>query len=124
MLYRLFLFHTATKRGGSTIQAQEMKFLRRVSCSKLDRIRNSDIRNELSISSINKGIRENKNKWKEHDLQSVAVLVQVCRLKKCWQIKKKMDTVTGKVPNICSVEEVWFLVLHTQCQSMHYGYET
>ena len=56
-----------TKKEESRIQAQEMKFLRRVKgCTKLDRIRNTDIRTELNILDINQKIKENKNKWKEH----------------------------------------------------------
>ena len=49
------------------IQAAEMKFLRSVKrCSRLDRIRNENIREELKIYNLNERIEENREKWKEH----------------------------------------------------------
>ena len=49
------------------IQTAEMKFLRSVKrCSRLDRIRNENIREELKIYNLNERIEENREKWKEH----------------------------------------------------------
>jgi hypothetical protein len=47
--------------------AAEMKYLRTVKgCTRLDQIRNEDIRNELDISPLSKKIIEYRNKWKSH----------------------------------------------------------
>jgi hypothetical protein len=43
-----------------------MKYLRTVkACTRLDQIRNGDIRNELGISPLNEKIQY-RNKWKAH----------------------------------------------------------
>jgi hypothetical protein len=43
----------------------EMKYLRTIKgCTRLDQIRNEDIRNELGISPLSEKIREYRNKWK------------------------------------------------------------
>jgi hypothetical protein len=44
-----------------------MKYLRAVKgCTRLDQIRNEDIRNELGISSLSEKIIEYRIKWKAH----------------------------------------------------------
>jgi hypothetical protein len=44
---------TLRKRDWNRIQAAEMKYLRTVKgCTRLDQIRNEDIRNELGISAL------------------------------------------------------------------------
>jgi hypothetical protein len=44
-----------------------MKYLRTVKgCTRLDQIRNEDIRNELGISPLSEKIIEYRNKWKAH----------------------------------------------------------
>jgi hypothetical protein len=44
-----------------------MKYLRTVKgCTRLDQIRNEDIRNELGISPLSKKIIQYRNKWKAH----------------------------------------------------------
>jgi hypothetical protein len=44
-----------------------MKYLRTVKgCTRLDKIRNEDIRNELCISPLSEKIIEYRNKWKVH----------------------------------------------------------
>jgi hypothetical protein len=35
-------------------------------CTRLDQIRNEDVRNELGISHLNEKIIEYRNKWKAH----------------------------------------------------------
>jgi hypothetical protein len=58
---------TMRKRDWNTIQAAEMKYLRTVKgCTRLDQIRNEDIRNELGISPLSEKIIEYWNKWKAH----------------------------------------------------------
>lgn len=58
---------TATKKQESKIQASEMKFLRGVKgCTKLDHIRNEEIREELEIFNLNDRLNDNKQQWKEH----------------------------------------------------------
>jgi hypothetical protein len=56
---------TLRKRDRNRIQAAEMKYLRTVKgCTRLNQIRNEDIRNELDISPLSEKIIECKNKWK------------------------------------------------------------
>jgi hypothetical protein len=56
-----------SKKDKDKIQAAEMRFLRRVKgCTRVDRIRNIDIRAELNIYIINNRLEENKEKWKQH----------------------------------------------------------
>jgi hypothetical protein len=56
---------TLRKRDWNRIQAAEIKYLRTVKgCTRLDQIRNEDIRNELGISPLNEKIIEYRNKWK------------------------------------------------------------
>jgi hypothetical protein len=44
-----------------------MKYLRRVKgCTRLDQIRNKDIRNELGISPLSEKITQYRNKWRTH----------------------------------------------------------
>jgi len=48
---------TLRKRDWNRIQAAEMKYLRTVKgCTRLDQIRNEDIRNELGISPLSEKI--------------------------------------------------------------------
>lgn len=56
---------TIKTNQGNRIQAAEMKFLRRVKLFNYH-IRNEDIREELSIYSINDKIKDYKRKWSEH----------------------------------------------------------
>lgn len=66
LLYGSESWITTTKHE-SKIQAAEMKFLRRVKgCTRMDQIRNEDIREELQIYSIKEKITNNKEQWKEH----------------------------------------------------------
>ena len=56
-----------TQKLNSKIQAAEMKFLRSVKgCTRMDKIRNDAIREELNIESVNNKIIENRQKWIEH----------------------------------------------------------
>jgi hypothetical protein len=58
---------TPRKRDWNRIQAAEMKYLRTIKgCTRLDQIRNEDIRNELGISPLSEKIIEYRNKWKAH----------------------------------------------------------
>jgi hypothetical protein len=58
---------TPRKRDWNRIQAAEMKYLRTVKgCSRLDQIRNEDIRNELGISPLSLKIIEYMNNLKAH----------------------------------------------------------
>jgi hypothetical protein len=58
---------TSRKRDWNRIQASEMKYLRTVKgCTRLEGIRNEDIRNELGISPLSEKIIEYRNKWKTH----------------------------------------------------------
>lgn len=55
------------ERDRSKIQSAEMKFLRRVKgCTKMDQIRNEDIREELNIYSIHEKLEEYKDNWRTH----------------------------------------------------------
>lgn len=55
------------KKDISHIQATEMKFLRSVKgCTRMDRLHNESIRNELEIFSIVDKLEEHKYQWKEH----------------------------------------------------------
>jgi ribosomal protein L20 len=55
------------KKDKDKIQAAEMRFLRTVKgCTRVDRIRNVDIRAELNIYNINNTLEENKENWKQH----------------------------------------------------------
>jgi hypothetical protein len=47
------------------IQAAQIKYLR-TGCTRLDQIRNEDVRNELSISPLSEKVTEYSNKWKAH----------------------------------------------------------
>jgi hypothetical protein len=54
------------KSDWTRIQAAEIKYLRKVKgCTRLDQIRNEDIRNELGNSPLSE-IIEYRNKWKAH----------------------------------------------------------
>jgi hypothetical protein len=56
---------TLRKGDWNTIQATEMKYLRKVKrCTRLDQIRNEDIRNELGISPLSEKIIQYRNKLK------------------------------------------------------------
>ena len=56
-----------SKKQEQRIQTQEMKFLRRVKgCTRLDRIRNEDIRRELNVDSLNDLVKDLRKDWKEH----------------------------------------------------------
>jgi hypothetical protein len=58
---------TLRKRDWNRIQAAKMKYLRTVKgCTRLDQIRNEDIRHELGISPLSEKIIEYRNKWKSH----------------------------------------------------------
>jgi hypothetical protein len=58
---------TPRKRDWNRIQAAESKHLRTVKgCTRLDQIRNEDIRNELGISPLSEKIIEYRNKQKTH----------------------------------------------------------
>jgi hypothetical protein len=54
---------TPRKRDWNRIQGTEMKYLRTVKgCTRLDQIRNEDIRKELGISPLSEKIKEYRNK--------------------------------------------------------------
>jgi hypothetical protein len=58
---------TQRKRDWNRIQAAEMKCLRTVKgCTRLDQVRNEDIRKELGIFPLSENIIEYRNKWKAH----------------------------------------------------------
>jgi hypothetical protein len=58
---------TPRKTDWNRIQAAEIKYLRTVKgCTRLDQIRNEDIRNEFGISPLSEKIIEHKNKLKAH----------------------------------------------------------
>jgi hypothetical protein len=58
---------TLRQRDWNRIQAAETKYIRTVKgCTRLDQIRNEDIRNELEISPLSEKIIEYRNKWKAH----------------------------------------------------------
>jgi hypothetical protein len=49
------------------IQSAEMRFLRSAKgCTRLDTIRNEDIRKELGVFSVNDRIRRYRQDWLEH----------------------------------------------------------
>ena len=55
------------KSHKTRIQAAEIKFLRSVkSCSKQDRFRNEEIREELEIYNLNEKIEMHRRNWKDH----------------------------------------------------------
>jgi hypothetical protein len=56
------------KRDMRKLQAAKMRFLRSVKgCTRLDKIRNEDIRNELGVFSVNDRIRRRyRQDWLEH----------------------------------------------------------
>jgi hypothetical protein len=90
-----------------------MKYLRTVEgCTRLDKIRNEDIRNELGISPLSKKIIEYRNKWKahlhgiEHPAFHYRHIISTIQKTRHRQTKKKMerDTTTleagtGDSPN-------------------------
>jgi hypothetical protein len=56
-----------SKREESKIQSSEMLFLRSVKgCSRIYRIKNDDIRQELSIFTLKDKIKDNKVRWCQH----------------------------------------------------------
>ena len=56
-----------TRKMDSRIQAAEMRFLRNVfGCTRLDRIRNTDIRSFLSVTPLNEKIIQNRRNWCSH----------------------------------------------------------
>ncbi|KAJ4431066.1 hypothetical protein ANN_19659 [Periplaneta americana] len=56
-----------TQRQISTIQSAEMRFLRSIKgCTRLDRIRSDEIREELNIESVDNKIIENRRYWIEY----------------------------------------------------------
>ena len=58
---------TIGRREESRLQSAEMWFLRAVKgCTRLDRIRNDDIRAELRMQPLNAKIKSYRNRWKEH----------------------------------------------------------
>jgi hypothetical protein len=73
---------TARKRDWKRIQAAEMKYLRTVKgCTRVDQIRNEDIRNELGISPLSEKIIEYRNKWKAHlrRMEHTRISLQACK---------------------------------------------
>jgi hypothetical protein len=61
------MINVALFRDWNRIQAAEMNYLRTVKgCTRLDRIRNEDIMNELGISPLSEKIIECRNKWKAY----------------------------------------------------------
>jgi hypothetical protein len=58
---------TMIKKDMQKIQAAEMRFLRSVKGrTRLDKIKNKDIRKELGVFSINARIRRYRQDWLEH----------------------------------------------------------
>jgi hypothetical protein len=56
-----------SKREGSKIQSSEMLFLRSVKgCSRIDRIKNDDIRQEVNIFTLKDKIKYNEVIWCQH----------------------------------------------------------
>lgn len=55
------------RKDRSKIEASEMAFLRSVKgCTKYDRIRSDDIRQELQMFKLTSRIEQNKENWREH----------------------------------------------------------
>jgi hypothetical protein len=55
------------KKDISRIQSAEMKFLRSVKgCTRMDHIRNEEIRTELKMYAIQNKIREYRIRWSTH----------------------------------------------------------
>lgn len=85
------------------VAKQELKFLRTVKgCSKLDRIRNNDITNELNIFDIYGKIREFRTN-EGTDFQSITL--QICHQREYRQIDEKLGTATSEMPKILSEKE-------------------
>jgi hypothetical protein len=58
---------TLRKRDWNRIQATEKKYLRTVKgCTRLNQIRNEDMRNELGISPLSEKLTEYRNKWEKN----------------------------------------------------------
>jgi hypothetical protein len=60
-----------------------MKYLRTVKgCTRLDQIRNEDMRNETGISTLSEKIIEYRNKWKAHlqRMEHNRILLQTCKI--------------------------------------------
>jgi hypothetical protein len=56
---------TLKKTDWNIIQAADIKYLRTVKgCTKIDQLRNEDIRNELGIPPLYEKITEYRDKWK------------------------------------------------------------
>lgn len=52
------------------IESSEMKFLRSVKgCTRLDKLRNTQIRDELGVQAVTDKLQEYKHRWKEHILR-------------------------------------------------------
>jgi hypothetical protein len=63
-----------------------MKYLRTVKRStRLDQIRNEDIRNELGISPLSEKIIEHRNKWKAHlqRMEHTRIPLQAFKYQQC-----------------------------------------
>jgi hypothetical protein len=59
-----------------------MKYLRTVKgCTRLDQIRNVEIRNEMGISPLSENIIEYRNKWKAHlqRMEHTGIPLQACK---------------------------------------------
>jgi hypothetical protein len=73
--------------SGKKRQAAETRFLRSVKgCTRLDKIRNGDIRKELGVFSITDRIRRYRQDWLEHvaRMEEGRVPKQVQRKKRSW----------------------------------------
>jgi hypothetical protein len=58
----------ASEKDSSRMQATEMKFLRRVEgITKLDRVRNEDVRKEFGIYAMNDKIKQKRTEWQHKD---------------------------------------------------------
>lgn len=84
---------TITKMNERRIQTSEMRFLRRAAgYTRMDRKRNTEIRQELGVEDVNEMIREYRRKWREH----VERMEDDRIPKRIWKYKAKGRRATGR----------------------------
>lgn len=82
-----------TKEQRSKIQATEMKFLRRVKgITRMDRIRNETVRDELNITSVQEWIEQQQLKWYGHLIR----MRDTKPAKKIWNTKVRREKKRGR----------------------------
>ena len=74
---------TIIKKQDSKIQASEMAFLRGAErCSKLGRIKNEAIKEELQVFNLNGKLEGYKQRWQEH-LERISLEIQTYKTPMC-----------------------------------------